>query len=250
MPLPPAPDPQALRNAILARLGLTSGQAAGFAGNTAFDDEITNYYRQATGAMGNLDLNQARIGSDYETNLGQMVQERDRGRRSLEDMFADRGMLSSSNFTDEMSKYLADYGQRESALGQSRTRGLEDITRNRNDVLEEFERNRMSTEGNYAQQLQDYLLAQAQPAAQAPAAPAAAPISAPAPARPISAPRPAVAQRAPVAAPRVPAPTPPRVTSPTVPKVASRFINPFGGGLAPKKPSQQPGATSRTVRRV
>jgi len=209
MPLPAAPDPNAMRAAIMARLGMNPAQVAGFAGNQGFDDEITNYYRSAAGGMSNLDLEQGRVGQDYERSLGEMTLNRDRARRSLEDMFADRGMLQSSNFTNELSDLETDWGNRLQGLTTGRTRSLEGIDRSRNDLLEEFNRNRQMTESEYAQQLQDFIMSQVKPAAPV-AAPA--PMARPAPSlarAPVS--RPAAVQRA---APAPRAVAPPRVSTP------------------------------------
>lgn len=248
--LPAAPNPNDLRNAILARLGLTPDKAAGFAGNTAFDDQINNYYRAAAGGMSGLDLNEQRLGTDYETQLAEMMLQRDRARRTMEDMFADRGMLSSSNFTDELSRFETDYGNRLQGLTQNRTRGLEDINRGRNEILEEFNRNRQTTEGEYAQQLQDYLLAQVRPPVAAPAAPMAAPrMAAPAPRPTVRSVSPVRAQAAPQV--RAPAPAAPRVVAPTVPRpqVSLRALerNPaYQSAPAPRRPT----SSGRTVRAV
>lgn len=253
MPLPAAPDPNAMRAAIMARLGLNPAQVAGFAGNQGFDDEINNYYRGAASGMSNLDLEQGRIGQDYETNLSQMTLGRDRARRDLENMFADRGMLQSSNFTNELSDLETDWGARLQGLTTGRTRGLEGIDRSRNDLVEEFNRNRQLTESEYAQQIQDFIMSQIQPpAAPAPAAPAMmAPRRQPTLARaPVSrAPTPqrAPVQRAPVA--RAPVAPPRAPTPPLQLKSAARSINPFGASK-PVAPVRRPTSNSRTVRPV
>lgn len=254
MPLPAAPDPNAMRAAIMARLGMNPAQVAGFAGNQGFDDEINNYYRGAASGMSNLDLEQGRVGQDYETSFGQMTLNRDRARRSLEDIFADRGMLQSSNFTNELSELETDWGNRLQGLTTNRTRNLEGIDRSRNDLLEEFNRNRQMTESEYAQQLQDYIMSQIRPAAPVAAPAAVAPRPAPTLARPAAqraaAPQRSSVQRAP--APRAPvsAPRAPTSSSYAGAGALSGLSNAAPRVVAPSVPKPKVKSASRTVRAV
>lgn len=193
-------SPDALRKAIIARLGISPDKLTAFGGNPEFDAKVTGLYQDTTSRLGGLDTAQARLGSDYEQNLALQQAAQRRAAEGLDNSLADRGLLSSGIATTQKAQMNEDYANRLNQLNQARTRGLEDIGTQRNNLINSLLSGRGSYEAEYTKNLSDFLQQQATNAAQLAAS---KPIAAPAaPKKPTAA---AVQRRvaAPVAAPKL-----------------------------------------------
>lgn len=181
--LPEMPDSEALRRAIIAKLGIDPTKLTAFGGNPEFDANVTNLYRGTTQKYGDLDLAQARAGSDYETALAQMQANQKRDLTSLDNSLADRGLLDSGAAVAQRARLGEEYGNKTQALNLNKTRTLEDVDRQRNEALNSLLSGRATYEGEYANNLSTWLQQQAQAAASvAPAATVAKPTAAKPPA--------------------------------------------------------------------
>jgi len=167
-PLDPAlmKDPVALRTAIISRLGIDPKKLVAFGGGPAFDDQIRNLYRTATGKYGALDLQEARAGQDYENNLSLMNQAQKRDSRILGNDLADRGLGFSGAAIRRRAQLGQDYANRLQTLNTAKTRGLEDVGTARNEAINSLLSGRSAYEADYTKQLQDWLQQQSQAAAQ------------------------------------------------------------------------------------
>src|SRR5215471_15740455 len=167
-PLPAAATtaPNALRSAIIARLGIDPKKLVGFGGDMTFDNAVTDLYRQATGQYAALDINQNRVGQDYENYLAQLNQAKSQDENRLNNDLADRGLSFSGAAIIRRAQAASDYANKLQSLNTNKLRGYEDIATSRNNVLNSLLSGRSAQEAGYTSQLQDFLQKQAQAAAQ------------------------------------------------------------------------------------
>lgn len=161
-----ATAPDKLRTAIINKLGIAPGKLLGFGGNPAFDTNITNLYRDTTARLAALDTGQARLGSDYNTNLANLNYSNDQSKRAIIAALANRGLATSGELINQNAQLGRNYTNSVNQINQARTRGLEDIGRQRNDIINSLLSGRGTYESQYTQNLQDFLQGQAQAQAQ------------------------------------------------------------------------------------
>lgn len=163
-------DPEALRRAIIAKMGIDPTKLTAFGGNAKFDADITAMYRSALDKMAGYDTQQSRLGQDYEQQLANLQEQQTNANRILDNNLADRGLMYSGAALTQKATAGEDYAKKLQALTLAKTRGIEDLGAARNSTTYDVLNNRGNYEGQYTQNLQDFLTQQAQAAATAAAA--------------------------------------------------------------------------------
>jgi len=214
-------SPDKLRAAIIARLGIDPTKLTAFGGNPTFDAQITSLYQDALNKMAGYDTQSARLGQDYEQNLSNLNRQRDLSSANLMGTLANRGLSYSGAALTQQAAQAEDYGQRLQQLNQTKNRGMEDLGAAQNNVLYGVLSGRGTYEGQYTQNLQDFLNQQAQAAA-------AQQINQPIPAA--AAPRPIVK------APTIKKPTVSSVTRKVAPQITVKASGRTGGQTGFKTP--------------
>jgi len=122
-----------------------------------YKSTLANLYDQLTRGQSGLDLNQQRIGSDYETSYGRLGQQQGLDRRNLLDTLASQGMVWSGSAVDRQAQQADQYNQRYSDLATQKQRGLEDIARSRLNLEGEYQRGVGSAGAQHAASIQQYI---------------------------------------------------------------------------------------------
>jgi len=154
-------NPASQRSAILQRLGIDSNRAAGFGGNTQFDQSMSDLYRQGLQSSAQYDTEEGNLNRTYEQNFAQSAIDRDRALEALKGSFAQRGQSFSGAHVDEVGRTNADFDRYIANLGANRDSGIQGIGRNRLNLEQGLTSGRMAAESGYGTDLQAFLHQQA-----------------------------------------------------------------------------------------
>jgi len=154
-------NPAASRAAILQKLNIDPQRAAGYGGNTQFDNALSQLYTQGLQTSANLDTQEGDLNRGYEKNVAQSAIDRDRALQTIKGNFAQRGMTFSGAQVDELGRANSDFDRYLANLGSEKEAGLGSIGRNRLNLEQGLSTGRMAAEEGYGSDLSAYLQQQA-----------------------------------------------------------------------------------------
>jgi hypothetical protein len=154
-------NPAASRTAILQRLGIDPNRAAGYGGNTQFDQQMSDLYRQGLKTSTDLDVEEGNVNRGYQRNFAQAAIDRDKALQAIKNSYAMRGMSYSGMNVDEQNENMNNYTRYTGDLGADRDANLNAIGRNRLNLAEGLTSGRMAAESGYGDDVGAFLQQQA-----------------------------------------------------------------------------------------
>jgi hypothetical protein len=206
-------NPAASRNAILQRLGIDPNRAAGYGGNTQFDQRMADLYRQGLESAASYDTQEGDLNRGYSQDVAKNAVDKQRALELVKGNMAQRGLTFSGINEGEQNRTGSEYDNMLANLTANRDAGLTGIGRGRENLEYGIRAGQQAAEEGYGADLGAFLQQQAidlwnsvvqQNQQNAMIQAMNRPAPAPAPARP-AAPRPAAPAPAPVTPLRPPA---------------------------------------------
>lgn len=159
-------DPNALRQAILARLNINPGQyganqIGGLGANADFDRTINELYQKGAETSANLDRSESEANTNYERSMTQAALDRDRALQGIRNNFASRGMSFSSANVDELGRANDEFTRYTEGLGDDRKRTIGDIGQRRLSLIDALAQGRQTAEQGFGSDISGFLNDQA-----------------------------------------------------------------------------------------
>lgn len=155
-------NPGASRTAILQRMNIDPNRAAGYGGNTGYDEKLANLYREGLRTAAELDTQEGNLNRGYQQNLAQAAIDRDKALKAIQGSYAQRGMTFSGANVDEVAENQGNYDRYVANIGADRTAGLGDIGRNRLNLQQGLLAGKQAADTGYGADLSAFLQQQAQ----------------------------------------------------------------------------------------
>lgn len=154
-------NPAASRSAILQRLGIDATRAAGYGGNTQFDQGMSDLYRQGLQSASSLDTQEGDTSRNYQQSLAQAAIDRDRALELVKGRMASQGLTYSGINTDEINRTTSDWDRYNTNLGNDYTSRIGQIGTGRLNLEQGLQSGRGALESGYGTDLSNFLQQQA-----------------------------------------------------------------------------------------
>lgn len=154
-------NPAASRNAILQKLGIDPNRAAGFGGNTQFDNQMAQLYQQGLQSAAGYDTQEGDLNRNYSQDMAKNAADKARALELVKGSMAGRGLTYSGINEGEQNRVGTDYDNLLSNLTANRDAGLGGIARGRTNLDYGLGAGRDAAESGYGSDLGSFLQQQA-----------------------------------------------------------------------------------------